>query len=88
MVLKATVQKQSYKQSFRKTQFRSKIGVSQNFRNRKTPALESIFNKVAGLKVCNFMKMRLQHWFLTVNFKIYPRTTYRTPVVAFVSLIM
>ena len=37
-----------------------KIGVLRNFR-RKTPVLESVFNKVAGLKVCNFIKKGLQN---------------------------
>ena len=33
------------------------------FRNirRKTPVLESLFNKVEALKACNFIKERLQH---------------------------
>ena len=47
------VQKQRYAYSFQNR-------CSWNFRNRKTPVLESLFNKVAGLKVCNFMKKRLQ----------------------------
>ena len=29
--------------------------------HRRTPVLESLFNKVAGLKACNFIKNRLQH---------------------------
>ena len=33
----------------------------------KTPVLESLFNKVAGLKFCNFIKKRLQHRYFTVN---------------------
>ena len=42
---------------------------SQNFRNihRKTPALESLFNEVAGLLACNFIKKRLQHNCFPVN---------------------
>ena len=28
---------------------------------RKTPVLQSLFNKVAGLKTCNFIKKRPQH---------------------------
>ena len=28
---------------------------------RKTPMLESLFNKIAGLKVWNFIKKRLQY---------------------------
>ena len=27
----------------------------------ETPVLESLFNKAAGLQVCNFIKKRLQH---------------------------
>ena len=36
---------------------------SQKLRNfhRKVPVLESLFNKVAGLKTCNFIKKRPQH---------------------------
>ena len=61
-----------------------KIGVSQKLRNRKTPVLESVFDKVAGLKVCTFMKKRLViiAKFLKIAF------FYRTPPeAAFVSLI-
>ena len=41
----------------------------QNFPNihRKTPVLESLFNKVAGLKACNFISNRLQHMCFPVN---------------------
>ena len=35
--------------------------------HRKTPVLESLFNKAAGLKVCNFIKKKLQHMFFPVN---------------------
>ena len=31
--------------------------------------LESLFNKVAGLKACNFIKKRLQHGCFPVSFK-------------------
>ena len=34
---------------------------------RKTPVLESLFNKVAGLKACNFIKKRLKHSCFPVN---------------------
>ena len=27
----------------------------------KVPVLESLFHKIAGLKICNFIKKRLQH---------------------------
>ena len=38
------------------------IDVLEKFRNiySKTPVLESLFNKVGGLKACNFIKKRLQ----------------------------
>ena len=36
--------------------------------HRKTPVLESLFNNVPGLKVCNFIRKRLHHrCFLVVN---------------------
>ena len=66
MVLKVTFQEQSSKQSLRKVssetavrQMFFKSGVSQKF--RITSALESLLNKVKGLKVSKFMKERLQH---------------------------
>ena len=42
---------------------------SKKFRNihRKTPVLESYFNKIAGLKACNFIKKKLQHSCFPVN---------------------
>ena len=46
-----SVQKQPYVNVLQK-------GVFQKFRNRKILALESLFNKVAGLTVCSFMKKR------------------------------
>ena len=36
--------------------------------HRKTPVLESPFNKVAGLKACNFIKKRLQYRRFPVKF--------------------
>ena len=42
--------------------------------HRKTPVLESLFNKVAGLRVCNFIKTRLQHSFFPVKFSNFLRT--------------
>ena len=35
--------------------------------HRKTPLLESLFNKYAGLKDYNFIKIRLQHGCFSVN---------------------
>ena len=34
---------------------------------QKTPVLESLFNKVAGPKACNFIKKRLQYKCFPVN---------------------
>ena len=36
--------------------------------------LESLFNKIAGLKVCNFIKKRLQHRCFPVNFRKFSKT--------------
>ena len=36
--------------------------------DRKTPVLESLFTKVAGLQGCNFIKKRLQHRRFPVKF--------------------
>ena len=44
--------------------------------HRKTPVMESLFNKVAGLKTCNFIKKRLQHRFFPMKFA----KSYRTPI--------
>ena len=41
---------------------------------RKQPVLESLFIKVAGLKVCNFIKMRLQHKCFSVKYAKFLRT--------------
>ena len=51
----------NYKSS--RSQIFFKIGLLKNFANftGKAPVLESPFNKVAGLKTCNFIKKRLQH---------------------------
>ena len=40
-----------------------KIGAPKNFKNLtgKTPALGSLFKKVAGPEACNFIKNRLQN---------------------------
>ena len=47
-----------------------KIGVLKNLANftRKTYALESLFNKAAGLKACDFIKKWLRHKCFSVNF--------------------
>ena len=51
---------------------------SQKFRkfHRKTPVLESLFNKAAGLKACNFIKKRLEHRCFPVKFAKFLRTTF------------
>ena len=36
--------------------------------------LESLFNKVAGLQTCNYIKKRLQHSCFPVNIKKFLRT--------------
>ena len=41
---------------------------------RKTPVLESLFNKLAELKACNFIKKRLQHRCFPVKFAKFLRT--------------
>ena len=44
--------------------------------HRKTLGLESLYNKVAGLQVCNFIKERLQHRCFPVKFEKFLRTTF------------
>ena len=55
-----------------------------NFCNvhKKTPVLESLFYKVAGLKVCSFIKKRLQHMCFSVKFAILKTLFYRIHLVA------
>ena len=36
--------------------------------------LESLFNKIAGLKACNFIKKRLQHKGFPMNFRKFTKT--------------
>ena len=45
--------------------------------------LKSLFNKVAGLKPCNFIKKELQHMYFPVNIAKFLRTAffYRTALV-------
>ena len=57
---------------------------SENLRkfHRKKPVLESLLNKVAGLKVSNFIKKRLQRRCFCVKFQKFLRVLfYRTPLV-------
>ena len=42
--------------------------------HKKTLVLESLFNEVAGLNACNFIKKRLQHKFFPVNIAKFFRT--------------
>ena len=45
--------------------------------------LESLFNKIAGLKDCNFIKKRIQHRCFPVNIAKFLRTVFfRIPLVA------
>ena len=55
------------KSSYRKCSI--KQAVLKNFAifKEKTPVLESLFNKVAGLQACDFIKKRLQHRCFPVN---------------------
>ena len=43
---------------------------------RKTPVLEYLFHKVAGLKTCNFIKKRLLHRCFPVNIAKLLRTAF------------
>ena len=50
--------------------------VLKNFRNihRKTPVLESLFNRLVGFKTCNFLKKRLRIRCFPVNIAKFLRT--------------
>ena len=58
---------------------------SKKFRkfHRKTAVLESLFNKVAGLKTCNFIKKRLQHRCFPAKFEKFSRIPLATLVATF-----
>ena len=43
--------------------------------HKKAPGLESLFNKVGGLKTCNFIKKRLQHSCFPMNIAKFLRTS-------------
>ena len=66
-----------------------KIGVFKNFATGKHLCWSLFFNKAAGLKVCNYLKNRLQHMSFAVDIAKLLRTAFfRTPLLAaFVSLI-
>ena len=54
-----------------------KIDVLKNmFFHRKKPVLESLLNKVAGLKVCNFIKKRLKHRCFPVKLHKFSRAPF------------
>ena len=40
----------------------------------KHPVLQSLFNNVTGLQVCNFIKKILQHWYFRMKFAKLLRT--------------
>ena len=42
--------------------------------HRKTPVLESLFDRVVGLQACNFIKKRHQHRCFSVNIVKFLRT--------------
>ena len=44
--------------------------------HRKTPVLESLLNKVADLKVHNFIEKRLENRYFPVNIEKFLRTTF------------
>ena len=46
--------------------------------HKKTPVLEYLFNKIASLKVCNFIQKTLQHRCFPVNIAKYLRTAFFT----------
>ena len=51
--------------------------------SQETSVLESLFNKVAGLNTCNFIKKRLRHRYFPVNIAKSLRTaSYRASLVA------
>ena len=46
-----------------------KIGILKNVRNihKKTPVLESLFNKIAGLSPVTLLNKRLQTWYYVID---------------------
>ena len=63
-----------------------RMGVLENFTIFKTPKLESLFNKNAGLKTCNLIKKSLQHRCFSVKFAKFLRTPYFTEHIRWVPL--
>ena len=75
-ILSFLVEKQPFTDVFRN---RSKFC---NIHSKTTPVLESLFNKVAGLKASNFIKKRYLHVFSCEYCKIFKNTFInRTPPV-------
>ena len=70
-LLNSTVQKQPFA-------YVLQTRCSYEFRNvhRKTPTLESLFNKDAGLQACNFIKKRLKRRCFPVNIAEFLRTAF------------
>ena len=50
------------------------IAKLEEYRLDKTHVLESLFNKISGLKVCNFIRKKLQHRCFPVNIAKFLRT--------------
>ena len=52
-----------------KSSHRRLVKIPKKFHNilRKTPVLETLFNKIAGLQACNFIKKRLQYKCFCMN---------------------
>ena len=73
LCLYVSLQKQSFADALQ-----NKIGVLKNSANftGKQPAFESLFNKVVGLEVCNFIKKRPQHRCFPVKFAKFFRTPF------------
>ena len=57
-----------------RTQMFFRLGVLFHNIQRKTPELESLFNKVTGLQPCNFIKKRLQLRYFPLNIATFLRT--------------
>ena len=55
---------------------------------KKIPVLESLFEKVAGLKVCNFIKKRPQHRWFPVNIAKFLRLSILKNIGCFLTVLM
>ena len=65
----------SFKSSHRRCSVKKVFLTFRKF-DRKTPVLESLLNKVAGLEACNIIKKRLQHRYFPVKFAKFLRTPF------------